>query len=194
MKRFSALFTGEVPVAAGAFVPLIIYDENGNPTQQSYVVELLGCFLVPDGKVPFTGRVADFKGNEKAGGSASSCAGFCAGTGLKLSANNGGVCYCGDQVEVQNLQNQDLKSCSTPCPDGSGEICGGGDKFQKRWLSRRANTFATIIVAVPANNVVLVNKDGGAVSDVPFLSSMSTPVSCTHKHCPLRIHSCAPDC
>lgn len=158
---------------SGAFVPLIIYDADGNPSQQSYVVELLGCFLVPNGKVLFSGRVVDFKGNEKAGSSASACAGFCAGTGLKLLANNGGVCYCGDEVEVDNLEAQDLKTCSIPCPDGSGGICGGGDKFQKRWLSRRADTFVTIIVAIPVNDVVLINKDGSAVSDLPFLSSMS---------------------
>ncbi|KAK7914854.1 hypothetical protein PG985_012557, partial [Apiospora marii] len=173
VKSFSALFSGEVPVLNGAFVPLIIYDEDGNPSQQSYVVELLGCYLVPNGKVPFREPVKDFKGNEKASGSASSCAGFCAGTGLKLSANNGGVCYCGDEVETQNLELQDLKSCSTPCPDGSGEICGGGDKFQKRWLSRRANTFVTIILAIPANNVVLYNKDGVSYPPVSISASGS---------------------
>ncbi|KAK7984810.1 hypothetical protein PG988_002432 [Apiospora saccharicola] len=173
VKKFSALFSGEVPVAKGAFVPLVIYDANGNPSQQSYVVELLGCFLVPDGQVPFSGKVADFKGNERAGASASSCAGFCAGTGLKLSANNGGVCYCGDQVEFDNLSSQSLQSCSTPCPDGSGEICGGGDRFQKRWLSRRANTFVTIIVAVPANNVVLYNTDGVSYPPVSISASIS---------------------
>ncbi|KAI1335316.1 hypothetical protein F5Y15DRAFT_428343 [Xylariaceae sp. FL0016] len=171
IQPYGAIFDdSKVPPGTGIKANLVVYDSDGNPSTQEYVIMYVGCFEIAPGSSPFDGNKTDFVGKAQAGGSAGACSGFCAGVPMMLSADNSGDCFCGIDLAGSNVltlaPNRD--ACNIPCEDDPSQTCGGGSKLQKR-----ADSFLNIILAQPVDQAVLIPPPSSSSAGTFFLSIAS---------------------
>ncbi|KAF3001085.1 hypothetical protein E8E14_004106 [Neopestalotiopsis sp. 37M] len=188
VRSFAAVFnTEQVPDKTGSYVNLTTYDPATKVAQnKSYVVQYLGCYLFDGITTPFVANDSrNFIGDEIASGTASGCAGVCAGANYILSANNQGDCFCGNELKPtpQLELEPDRSNCSASCPASELERCGGGDRLTSpsgALLSVPANSFFNIIEAVDGNSPDIIDLSGsnttttGAASDSATGSATNT--------------------
>ncbi|KAI1850296.1 hypothetical protein JX266_004154 [Neoarthrinium moseri] len=179
VKRFASIFDSEdVAPGTAALVYLEIHDpETGEVIDVVvYVVEYIGCFGIPADQNPFGGVNATdrFRNNQDAGDKASTCAGYCAGDGESLSANNQGACFCGEQISTTE-PGQDRDNCEARCRGDASERCGGGALSRKRSLRRAAETYINVILAKPASEVVIIVQKNETETSTGFTSPIAIP-------------------
>ncbi|RYP66941.1 hypothetical protein DL771_007515 [Monosporascus sp. 5C6A] len=156
-QAFEEVFNA--PPGQAIITELFITDASGNTVQVLFAVMNIGCFSIPLNTSPFSGPEIDVGPVD----SVLECTLESVQRGSRLSANNGGTCFCGTDLDQGSLT--------------ASSSCGGGSR--RRWAAvKRQASPVNIILAVPEAEVAIRDLDGN-IEQPPgtTLSSISPSVS-----------------
>lgn len=117
-----------VPFGQGVLVLLNVFNSTTSTTDPvDYFAQFIGAYDIASGGFPFAAPNNDSSAGNTL--TATTCAEYCAGVSLSLSANYFGDCYCGDTLNSPDLTATDEANVDHVCDGASNEKCGGLPRY-----------------------------------------------------------------